>query len=504
MIEQNKLIERTLEIKNGVLSPDGALMVRTGKCTGRSTKERFVVQSESIKDSIDWGAVNKPISVKFGEEYFERLNSVMEKEEVFEMSGYVGCFPVKVRSRSPWHIAFAQNMFRDKVIESVKALVPDDVAIEIFHHPYGKVSELGLSASFEYETAIILDPKNLRVGIVGTAYAGEIKKSAFTLCNYLMPKYGIMPMHSSANCEKDGSGSCILFGLSGTGKTTLSADPLRSLIGDDEIVWTKNGLSNLEGGCYAKLIDLDPEKEPDIYRAANKPGSILENVSYDAVTKKIDFFDDSLTENTRASYGIEALDTVFDQNRESESAKTIVFLTADAFGALPAVAKLDLNQAQYHFISGYTAKVAGTEIGVTEPTATFSSCFGAPFMPRPASVYGKLLADLIQEHNATVWLLNTGWTNGGYGKGDRFPIPVSRAILTAIQSGALNSVETVKHPVFGFEVPKEVPGVAAEYLRLPEGPQVEALAKKFMANSQSLGSKITEEVVDLGGPHIYN
>ncbi|MDC0980224.1 phosphoenolpyruvate carboxykinase (ATP) [Bdellovibrionales bacterium] len=504
MTENSEYIKKSLEKSVGVLSPDGALMVSTRPRTGRSTKERFIVNSEAIRESIDWGEINQPISVEFANEFFPALESALLAGENHSMSGYVGCFHLSVISKSAWHIAFAQNMFRETVVESLKELVPDSPSLKIYHYPEGSLSELNLTTEFPYETAIVLDPENLRIGIVGTSYAGEIKKSAFALCNYLMPKYGILPMHSSANCLEDGSNSSVLFGLSGTGKTTLSADPTRALIGDDEIVWTKNGLSNLEGGCYAKLIDLDRDKEPDIYKAANRPGSIMENVVYNQLTKVVDFSDGKYTENTRASYSIDALSKVFNQSVESKAPRSIVFLTADAFGALPAVAKLDSFQAQYHFISGYTAKVAGTEIGVVEPTATFSSCFGAPFMPRPASVYGQLLADLIKEHGTTVWLVNTGWTEGGYGKSDRFPIPVSRAILAAIQNGELDNIETVKHPIFGFEIPTSVPGVAAEYLKTPQGEAVITLAQKFIQNAKSLGSKMSEEVTDLGGPHIYS
>ena len=247
------------------------------------------------------------------------------------------------------------------------------------------------------------------------------------------------------------------------------------------------------------MIDLDPSKEPDIFKAVNRFGSILENVCFNEKTRQIDFYDDSLTENTRASYSIDALDKVFDQNAEAKPPKSIVFLTADAFGALPAVAQLNEWQAQYHFISGYTAKVAGTEIGVTEPKATFSVCFGAPFMPRPASVYGKLLAELIKKHNVSVWLLNTGWTKGGYGRGDRFPIPVSRRLLAGIQKGELNHVPKVKHPIFGFDVPTEAPGVDSSYLVIPEGPQVLDLARKFATNAKTQSCSISPEIIDCGG-----
>jgi len=500
-MKSEEFIEKALETKIGTLSPDGALMVKTGASTGRSPKERFVVRHPEMENEIDWSSFNQPIDVAFASNYFSKLEQKINAGDSSEINEYIGCFKVKVKSLSPWHLAFAKNMFRESFIESLKSQIKDDIEIQILHDPYGSVKDLGIE--WKGDKAIIVDPLNLKVGIIGTAYAGEVKKSAFGLCNFLLPKYGIMPMHSSANCTSEGTNSSILFGLSGTGKTTLSADPKRGLIGDDEIIWSNKGVSNLEGGCYAKLINLSKEDEPEIYSAANRSGSILENVVFNEETKKIDFCDSKYTENTRASYDIKALSNVYDQNKEAEHPKSIIFLTADAFGGLPAVAKLDEWQAQYHFISGYTAKVAGTEIGVVEPEATFSACFGAPFMPRPAGVYGELLAKLIKEHNVSVWLLNTGWVKG-YGNSDRFPIPVSRALLTAIQSGSLNDVEMKKHPVFGFQVPVEVPGVDKQWFEVPEGPQVMALAKKFMANAEANSKTISKEVIEKGGPMIWS
>jgi phosphoenolpyruvate carboxykinase (ATP) len=308
-------------------------------------------------------------------------------------------------------------------------------------------------------------------------------------------------MHSSANCKVDGSQASVLFGLSGTGKTTLSADASRELIGDDEIIWSKRGLSNIEGGCYAKLINLDPNKEPEIYKAANKQGSILENVCYDDDNQRIDFYDDTITENTRGSYSIESLEHVYNQQKESQHPKSIVFLTADAFGALPAIAKLDSWQTQYHFISGYTAKVAGTEIGIVEPEATFSACFGAPFMPRPSHIYATLLAKLVEEHKVNVWLLNTGWVKG-YGNGERFPIDVSRKLLDAIQTNQINLSEMQKHPVFGFNVPTSINGIDSKWLEIPSGEKVFTLAKKFIDNAERNKQSLTEAIVDKGGPKI--
>ncbi len=335
---------------------------------------------------------------------------------------------------------------------------------------------------------IVLDLAHREVGIVGTAYAGEIKKSVFTTCNYWAPEYGSFPMHASANCLTDGSSSCVLFGLSGTGKTTLSASADRALIGDDEIIWDDAGIYNLEGGCYAKLIDLSAEREPEIFRAVQSPHAILENVVLDA-QGRVDYADRSLTENTRGSYPLQALNNVYDQRKRAQAPRTIVFLTADAFGALPAVAKLDEDQARYFFMSGYTAKVAGTELGVKEPKAAFSACFGAPFMPRPASYYAKMLVDKVRSSGASVWLLNTGWTRGGYGVGERFPLKVSRALLKAIQSGELAQAPAQKHPIFGFEVPQSCPGVEASYLELGDLEKAAALKKRFEDNYSKISTR---------------
>ncbi len=496
-----QLIEKAVLENKGVLSQNGALMVKTGKSTGRSTKERFVVDHPELKSEIHWGKINQPISPESAEIFFNKGKAHLESNETFKMEGYVGCYKVNVTSLSSWHVAFARNMFREEVIDSLKSQVNTDIEINIYHLPDVKPQDLGIE--HKYEKAILLDPKKMDVVIMGTAYAGEIKKSAFTLCNFAMPVNDILPMHSSANCKIDGTNSSVLFGLSGTGKTTLSADPKRYLIGDDEIVWSKNGLSNLEGGCYAKLINLCPNDEPEIFNAANKFGSVLENVYYDDETRQIDFCDTRFTENTRGSYPITSLNKVFDQNQEAKIPSSVIFLTADAFGALPAVAKLDHWQTQYHFIAGYTAKVAGTEIGVTEPEATFSACFGAPFMPRSASVYAKLLAKFVKEHNVPVWILNTGWVDG-FKKGDRFPIPVSRQLLEMIQSGELEKAPMKTHPLFGFQVPEKIEGVDAKWLKIPTGDHVIALAEKFKANAIENAESFTSEIIDNGGPRVLN
>jgi phosphoenolpyruvate carboxykinase (ATP) len=494
-----KMIEETLKRGLGSLSSSGALIVNTGKFTGRATKEKYFVDRPEVSHQIDWSPTNQPLSLETSKEIFSRLERKIQGTQNYQMKGFVGTFGIQVTSLSPWHIAFAENMFRAEAARTAAGhSAYNGRNIQVLHDPYGRVSDLGVK--HPHETLILLDAHDLKIAIIGTAYAGEIKKGAFTLCNFELPETGVLPMHASANCLSDGSNSCVLFGLSGTGKTTLSASSDRALIGDDEIIWTTTGMSNLEGGCYAKLIDLSAEKEPEIYRAVNQFGSIMENVGYDESTRIVDFTDVKKTENTRASYCMNSLGSVFQQEQEAKPASTIIFLTADAFGAMPAVAKLDEWQTQYHFISGYTAKVAGTEIGVKEPTAAFSACFGAPFMPRHASVYAKLLMEYAKRHGSQVWLVNTGWTKGGYGKGERFPIKVSRTIISAIQNGTLQNHPRVKHPVFGFEVPTECPGVDAEYLKIPTGEGVTELARKFVTNMARFADRMDHRVTSLGGP----
>lgn len=483
-----KLVEESVRRSLAHFSEDGALIVNTGEFTGRSPQLRFIARRPEIEQDVDWGKVNQPLDPELADQVFSRLEKKLNSKENFSTSGYVGCFPIQVLSFSPWHTVFADNMFRHQRIDQLAAEIGEENPIQVFHDPYGKVSDLDLDV--ENDAIVLLDFVQRKIAVIGTAYAGEIKKGAFTLCNFLLPKYGILPMHASANCLTDGKESCVLFGLSGTGKTTLSTSADRSMIGDDEIIWSGGGLSNIEGGCYAKLIKLDPSKEPEIYRAANRFGSILENVEWDTETRTVDFDSDARTENTRGSYSLEALDNVFNQQNFGDHPKNIVFLVADAFGAMPAVARLNSDQAKYHFLSGYTAKVAGTEIGVTEPQAVFSACFGAPFMPRPPMAYAELLAKKAEAHGTNVWLLNTGWTNGGYGKGDRFPIKVSRQLLRSIQSGELAKEATRTHEVFGFEVPKGCPSLEDQWLDVPKGAQVEALAERFKGNLPNHASGI--------------
>lgn len=470
------MISLALKKNLGRLTQTGVFTTLTGKYTGRATKQRYITSRSNIESLVDWGEVNHKISVEQSESFLKNLKDKLKSSDSYSFEGYAGPFGVAVESASPWHIAFCCNMFREKLFHTEGSFGEQ---IKVWHHPYIKASEL--LEGYADEALIVLDLGRREIGIVGTGYAGEIKKGVFTTCNFWAPEYDSFPMHASANCLEDSSSSCVLFGLSGTGKTTLSASPERALIGDDEIIWSNEGLYNLEGGCYAKLIDLQREKEPEIFDAAHSKYAIMENVAMDE-KGQVDFSDSSLTENSRASYPLKVLSKVFPQDKTSKIPANVVFLTADAFGALPAVARLDLDQAEYFFISGYTAKVAGTEMGIKEPKAAFSACFGAPFMPRPASFYAGLLRKKVEDSGAKVWLLNTGWTQGGYGVGERFPLQVSRSLLRAIQSGVLDKTSMEKHPIFGFDVPTQVEGVDAKYSGMGNLQKAGDLKKLFEDN----------------------
>ncbi len=491
-------------IRNGEaqLLASGALAVETGKFTGRAASSRFIVRDQVTETSVDWGDVNKPFETEQARGFFADLQKRLADRKTYTVRGFVGPFPLEVITTSAWHAAFSDNMFRSEPVMSLVEQTRSTMAgsqqpIRIYHDPMTPASAYGITAP--EDAVILLDPSGMRVAIAGTRYAGEIKKSAFSFANYLLPMSGVLPMHSSANCKEDGTEACVIFGLSGTGKTTLSAQAGRHLIGDDEIVWSKTGLTNLEGGCYAKLINITQESEPDIFRATQSFGAIMENVVFDSDTRVPDFFDITRAENTRGSYKLEALSRVFDQSREAALPKSIVFLTADAFGALPAVARLDEWQMRYHFMSGFTAKVAGTEIGLKEPKAAFSACFGAPFMPRAASVYANLLAERVKASGARVYLLNTGW-RGGYQNGKRFPLAITRRLLEMIQTGELDKANFVKHPIFGFDVPVSVEGIDAELLAAPQGPQVTKLAELFVANQKKFKDEQALEICNRGGP----
>lgn len=474
---RTQLVEESIKKEDVCLSSTGALLTKTGKFTGRSPENRYISEDPSIKNEVFWGKNNQGMDRDLAGKFISLMAAHVEKKYHYTFKGFLGPYTLRLKSTSAWHTLFGATMFRSTELQN---LLQRNEGIEIYHDPIITPKELGLN--YDKEALVALDFVNKKIAIAGTQYAGEIKKAAFTIANFLMPPLGILPMHASANCFPDGSHSCVLFGLSGTGKTTLSASPDRALIGDDEIIWTDKGLYNLEGGCYAKLISLKAETEPEIFAAVNRFGAIQENVVYDPNTRVVDYDNGSITENTRGAYPIEFLKNIYSPNKAAAEPKTIVFLTADAFGALPAVARLSPEQAQFHFVSGYTAKVAGTELGVKEPKAVFSTCFGAPFMPRHSMVYAKMLAERAAKSGATFWLLNTGWTQGGYEKGQRFPLKVSRTLLSMIQSGQLEKASTKKHPIFNFEVPMNCPSIEDKWLESPQGKQVEDLQSKFVNN----------------------
>ena len=457
-----ELVEIALRRGEGRLASTGALVVETGQHTGRSAQDKFVVSDSESQDAIWWDN-NKPMS----REQFDRLLhdflELAKLKEMFVQDLFAGAdrghrLPTRIFTEYAWHALFIRHMLRRPEAEELDGFKPGFTIINI---PSFRAAPAYHGT--RSETVIACDFTRRIVLIGGTSYAGETKKSVFSFLNYILPAKGIMPMHCSANVGKNGD-AAVFFGLSGTGKTTLSADPRRTLLGDDEHGWSDTGIFNFEGGCYAKTIRLSAEAEPEIYAASNRFATVLENVVIDPITREPDFDNGKLAENARSAYPLEAISNASATGTAGHP-KNIVMLTADAFGVLPPIAKLTPSQAMYHFLSGYTAKVAGTEKGMgNEPSATFSTCFGAPFMPRHASVYGNLLRKLIAEHKVDCWLVNTGWTGGKFGTGSRMPIKATRALLNAALSGELKNQAMRTDPVFGFQVPLALPGVDPKIL----------------------------------------
>ena len=456
------LIDLAVQRNEGTFSAHKALVTETGERTGRSPNDKFIVDEPTTSSDVNWGDVNiSTDAVTFDRMRAKVVDYLSEQDDLFVQDLYCGAdfseaLPIRVITQNAWHSAFARNMF---IRPDQKRLESHSSQFTVFHAPHFEAdADLdGLNS----QCFVIVNYQAKEVIIGGTRYAGEIKKSIFSVMNLILPKKGILPMHCSANTT--GENTAIFFGLSGTGKTTLSADPNRALIGDDEHGWGANGVFNFEGGCYAKLIDLSEEDEPAIFATTKKYGTVLENIvmGSDGVP---DFHDTTKTQNTRGSYPIEFID-----NRTPDSKgghpQNVIFLTCDAFGVLPPISRLTPEQAAYHFISGYTAKVAGTEIGVKEPQATFSACFGEPFMPMHPGVYADLLSEKMSHHGATAWLINTGWSGGPYGVGNRMKIRYTRAMLNAALDGELDDVEYSTDERFGFEIPLECPGVPAEVLQ---------------------------------------
>ncbi|TFD98155.1 phosphoenolpyruvate carboxykinase (ATP) [Jeotgalibacillus sp. R-1-5s-1] len=502
-----QLTEKVLMREEGTLTSTGAVRAETGTYTGRSPKDKFIVDEPSVRDQIDWGNVNQPISQESFERLYEKvLAHLSEKEELFVFEGFAGAdldsrLPIRVVNERAWHNLFAHQLFiRPKKDENWSS--PTESPFTILSAPSLKADPA--KDGTRSETFIVVSFEQRTILIGGTEYAGEMKKSIFSVMNYLLPQKDIMPMHCSANVGAEGD-VALFFGLSGTGKTTLSADADRRLIGDDEHGWSDNGVFNIEGGCYAKCIQLSKEKEPQIYNAI-RFGSVLENVVLDPDTKEPDYDDSSLTENTRAAYPLQAMDNIVDPSRAGHP-NTIIFLTADAFGVLPPISKLTKEQAMYHFLSGYTSKLAGTERGITEPEATFSTCFGSPFLPLKPTVYAEMLGKKMEAHDVEVFLVNTGWTGGAYGTGSRMKLAYTRAMVRAALHGELRNAETTKSGLFGLETPLHVPGVPDDVLvprfAWPSEEAYEAkameLAEKFKENFKKF-TTVDEKIAELGGP----
>ncbi|MCP4418893.1 MAG: phosphoenolpyruvate carboxykinase (ATP) [Chloroflexi bacterium] len=501
-----QLYQEALEHEaEAAIADSGAIMVRSGEKTGRSPKDKRIVEHPDSKDDIWWGDINMAVDENTFEINRERAIDYLNMlDRLYVMDGYAGWdlneqIRVRIICTRPYHALFMWNML----------IRPTDKQLESFGDPNYVIFNAGQFPANRYttgmtsKTSVDLSFEKQEFVILGTEYAGEMKKGVFTVMNYIMPKKGVLSMHCSAN-EGANDDVSIFFGLSGTGKTTLSADAERKLIGDDEHCWTDTGVFNIEGGCYAKAIDLSAEKEPEIYNAI-KFGTVLENVVYDERTHAVDYSDTSLTQNTRASYPID-----FIENAKIPCVgghpKNVILLTADAFGALPPVSKLTPEQTMYHFISGYTAKVAGTEVGVTEPEATFSACFGAAFMVWHPSKYAELLAAKMEEHGTSAWLVNTGWTGGPYGIGSRISLKYTRAIIDAIHDGSLNDVAYTTDPVFGLAVPTSCPNVPSELL-IPKNTwaddvafdkQVRKLADLFNKNFEQYKEGSSDAIINAG------
>jgi len=495
------LVEHAVQRGEGLLAKDGPFVVKTGSHTGRSANDKFIVRDAETENTVWWGKTNKGMTPEhFAALKADFLAHLKTKDTLFVQDLFGGSQPthrvnVRVINELAWHNLFIRTLLVRPDAADLPAFEPEFTIIDL---PTFVADPARHGCRSETVIAVNFTEKLILIG--GTRYAGEMKKSVFGILNYKLPANGVMPMHCSANIGPNGD-TAIFFGLSGTGKTTLSADASRTLIGDDEHGWSDEAVFNFEGGCYAKMIRLSAEAEPEIYATTKRFGTVLENVVIDPDTREIDLDDDSLAENSRGSYPIDFIPNASDENL-GPVPKNIIFLTADAYGVLPPIAKLTPDQAMYHFLSGYTARVAGTEIGVTEPSATFSTCFGAPFMPRHPSVYGNLLKERIAKGGVDCWLVNTGWTGGQYGVGHRMPIKVTRALLNAALDGSLNNAEFRVDPNFGFKVPVAVPGVESKILNpretWPDGEGYDATAKKlvgqFIENFAQFAEHVDEGV----------
>lgn len=501
-LDNEQLTSQTLELKQGSLNDTGALCVNTGKFTGRSPKDKFVVKDSITADTLDWGDVNIPIDAQIFDNLYKKMLSFLDNKEVWARNCYAGADPayrlnVTVVNTTPWANLFCNNLFITPANEDLTHFEKEWLILQV--PEFEAVPEVDGTRSANF-TIVNFTEKVILIG--GSAYTGEMKKGIFSVLNFLLPhQYHVLPMHCSANEGKDGDVS-LFFGLSGTGKTTLSADANRSLIGDDEHGWAEGSVFNFEGGCYAKAIDLSAEKEPEIYGAI-RPGALLENVGFFEGTNEVNYADKSITENTRVAYPISYIPNAKEPSL-GNNPKNIFFLTCDAFGILPPISKLTKEQAMYHFISGYTAKVAGTEVGITEPQTTFSACFGRVFLPLHPITYAELLGEKLEKNpDVNVWLINTGWTGGKYGEGKRMNLKYTRAMINAAMRGDLDNVEYQPHVIFGVLKPQSCPGVPAEVLNPRTtwtdveayDKQALALAQLFVNNFKQYEDKANAEIL---------
>ena len=496
-LSYEQLIEHEMRHREGTLSDNGTMMVDTGVFTGRSPQDKYFVREPASENRMWWGSVNRPVSQQVFDELLTKVKGSFRDRETYVVDGYVGAderfaMPVRIITQRAWQAHFARNMFIRPSPEQLEAFQPEFVLID----SYATLDEDFRAHGLNSKVFIIFNLAHKLAIIGGTEYGGEIKKGIFSVMNYYLPLKNILTMHCSANVGREGDVT-LFFGLSGTGKTTLSTDPHRRLIGDDEHGWSEKGIFNLEGGCYAKCIDLDPQKEPEIYNAIRPPGALLENVAFDAASGSVDYSDGSKTENTRVSYPLESLANC-ESSGQGGHPRNIIFLTCDAYGVLPPVARLTPGKAMYYFLSGYTAKVAGTERGVREPRAVFSACFGEPFLTLHPAVYASQMMNKIYQHGASAWLVNTGWTGGPYGTGKRISLSTTRRIISAILNGELKNANYHRMPVFCLDIPDAVPGVYPHLLDPQRAwsdkdafqRQIDHLAHLFMENFQKYADQM--------------
>ena len=501
-LSPEELVQDTIRMGEGQLNDTGALVINTGEFTGRSPKDKFTVKDDITADTIHWNDFNIPIAPGYFDVIFEQISNYLnDKPEIWVRDCYACADPryrmnIRVVNEKPWNNLFAYNMFLRPTEEELDGFTPD---WHVISAPGLKLDPAACGT--RQHNAAVVSFKHKMILIAGTGYTGETKKGIFTILNYILPQEkNVLSMHCSANMGEDGD-TAIFFGLSGTGKTTLSADPNRKLIGDDEHGWTSDSIFNFEGGCYAKTINLTEEKEPEIFNAI-RPGALVENTVFFADSKRINFDDGSITENTRVSYPLHYISNA-QEPAIGGLPKNIFFLTCDAFGVLPPVSRLTPGQAMYQFISGYTAKVAGTEAGVTEPKPTFSACFGAPFLPLHPGKYAKMLGQKMQENKVNVWMINTGWSGGAFGTGTRMKLKYTRAMITAALEGKLDDVSFINDPVFGMAVPETCPGVPAELLqprntwadKTAYDEKAKYLAGLFVKNFEKYKDGVSEEIL---------